>query len=165
MTIDVRDLKILAELMENANASFVEIGKKLDIHPNVVAYRKNKLERIGVIKRYTTTLNLEKLGISENICIGISFSGRGRDDTLKQIASIPQVKEVMSLLGYPEGMVYLVGKNKIEVDTVLSRIRDLNVKIEFTASIIKNYKDDWLLSKFLMQQAETLTMESSEVKP
>ena len=62
IALDARDLKILAELMENANASFVEIGKKLDIHPNVVAYRINKLEQIGIIKRYTTTLDLRSLG-------------------------------------------------------------------------------------------------------
>ena len=52
-------------------------------------------------------------------------------------------------------MVYLVGKNKSEVDMVLSRMRDLNVKIEFTASIIKTYQDG-LLSRFLRQQAEKM---------
>lgn len=64
ISTDSTDLKILAELVENAKSSFVDIGKKLELHPNVVAYRVNKLERLGIIKDYTTRLDLEKLGKS-----------------------------------------------------------------------------------------------------
>ena len=72
---DSTDLKILAELVENAKSSFVDIGKKLDLHPNVIAYRVNKLERLGIIKDYTTRLDLEKLGLSEQIFVAASLPG------------------------------------------------------------------------------------------
>ncbi|HXZ97790.1 MAG TPA: winged helix-turn-helix transcriptional regulator, partial [Candidatus Acidoferrum sp.] len=73
ISTDSTDLKILAELVDNAKSSFVDIGKKLDLHPNVVAYRVNKLERSGVIKDYTTRLDLEKLGLSEQIFVAASL--------------------------------------------------------------------------------------------
>jgi Lrp/AsnC family leucine-responsive transcriptional regulator len=57
--IDSTDFRILAELVENAKYSFAEIGRKLSLHPNVVAYRVNKLERAGVIKDYRADLDLE----------------------------------------------------------------------------------------------------------
>ena len=62
-------------LFRSAKSSFVDIGKKLDLHPNVVAYRVNKLERLGIIKDYTTRLDLEKLGLSEQIFVGASLPG------------------------------------------------------------------------------------------
>jgi DNA-binding Lrp family transcriptional regulator len=39
--LDATDFKILAELAENAKYSYAEIGRKLSLHPNVVAYRVN----------------------------------------------------------------------------------------------------------------------------
>ncbi len=59
--LDESDLRILAELTTNARASFVDIGKKLNLHPNVVAYRVNKLRQVGIIKGYTLDLDFEKL--------------------------------------------------------------------------------------------------------
>jgi len=154
ISLDARDLKILAELLDKSNASFVEIGKKLDLHPNVVAYRVNKMEQAGVIKRYTAILDFQKLGLGEHLYVGVSFSDHGtRDDVLKQIASISQVTELVSSLGNPEGVVFLVGRNKEEIDMVLSRMKDLNVKIDFTVPVVKTYQDG-LMSRLLREQAE-----------
>jgi len=37
-------------------------------------------------------------------------------------------------------MIFLVGKNKADVDKVISKLRNLNMRIEYTASIIKTYE-------------------------
>lgn len=154
-SLDSKDLMILAELMEDSSATLVEIGKRLDLHPNVVAYRINKMQKAGVIKRYTTVVDFEKLGLSEHVYIGVSFPDHaGRDDVLKQVAGIPQVSGVVSALGNPEGLIFIVARNKAEVDKAMSRMRELNVKIEFTASIIKAYQDG-LLSRLLRLQAKS----------
>jgi len=156
ISLDARDLRILAELVEKSNASFVEIGRRLELHPNVVAYRVNKMEQAGVIKRYTAILDLEKLGLSEHIYVGVSFPEHGtRDDAFKQIAGISQVTELVSSLGNPEGVVFLVGRNKEEIDMVLSKMRELNVKIDFTVPVVKTYQDG-LMSRLLRDQAERL---------
>ncbi|MEM2896778.1 MAG: winged helix-turn-helix transcriptional regulator [Candidatus Bathyarchaeia archaeon] len=152
--INATDLKILAELIKNSKASFVEIGKKLNLHPNVVAYRINKMENLGIIKEYTALIDLEKIGLSEQVCIGASFpEGSEKDKVLEQIATIPQILKVVSSWGSPEGIVFLVGKNKEDVDKAISKLRNLNVKIEYTASIIKTYRDGGL-DEFLNQLAE-----------
>jgi len=154
ISLDARDLRILAELVEKSNASFVEIGRKLDLHPNVIAYRVNKMEQAGIIKRYTTVLDLGKLGLSEHMYVGVSFAEHGtRDDVFKRIAGISQVTELVSSLGSPEGVVFLVGRNKEEIDMVLSRMRELNVKIDFTVPVVKTYQDG-LMSRLLREQAE-----------
>ena len=143
IAIDVTDLKILAELVENAKTSNVEIGKKLQIHPNVVAYRINKMENAKIIKEYTTVLDFNKLGLTEQVYVGASLPRNSeRDDILQQVAQIPQTVSVISSLGSPESIVFLVGKNKDDVDKVMSKLKNLNLKIKYTSSIIKTYQND-----------------------
>ena len=142
ITIDVTDLKILAELVDNAKTSNVEIGRKLQVHPNVVAYRINKLETAGIIKEYTTVLDFNKLGLNEQVYVGASLPRNSeRDDILRQVAEIPQTLSVISSLGSPESLVFLVGKDKGDVDKVMSRLRNLHLKIRYTSSVIKTYQN------------------------
>ncbi len=140
--IDAMDYKILAELVQNGKSSFAEIGRKLSLHPNVVAYRVNKLERTGIIKDYTADIDLEKLGVAEQILVGASFPRDAeRDAIIEKIAAIPQTVKVVSSLGEPEGFVFLVGKNKSEIEKLMTKLRSLNVKIEYTGSIIRTLEE------------------------
>jgi len=94
------DLKILAELTENAKTSFAELGRKLKIHPNVVAYRVNRMQRIGIIKGYATILDFEKVGIGEQMLVGIRFPANSdREEMMDRISSIPETVEVINYFG------------------------------------------------------------------
>jgi len=155
--IDSTDFKILAELVENAKYSFAEIGRKLSLHPNVVAYRVNKLERTGIIKDYRADLDLEKLGVAEQILVGASFPRDvERDDVIQKITAIPQTVKVVSSLGEPESLVFLVGKNKSEIEKLMSKLRSFNLKIEYTGSIIRIFEEGRLgnLLKLLASEHE-----------
>jgi DNA-binding Lrp family transcriptional regulator len=157
--IDAIDFKILAELVENAKYSFAEIGRKLSLHPNVVAYRVNKLERTGIIKDYRADLDLEKLGVAEQILVGASFPNDSeRDAILEKITAIPQTVRVVSSLGEPESIVFLVGKNKSEIEKLMSKLRSLNIRIEYTGSIIRTFEDGRLgnFLKILAKEYEAL---------
>jgi Lrp/AsnC family leucine-responsive transcriptional regulator len=160
--IDSTDFKILAELVENAKYSFAEIGRKLSLHPNVVAYRVNKLERTGVIKDYRADVDLEKLGVAEQILVGASFPNDiERDAILEKITAIPQTVRVVSSLGEPESIVFLVGRNKSEIEKLMSKLRSLNIKIEYTGSIIRIFEDGRLgnFLKILAREHELADLE------
>jgi Lrp/AsnC family leucine-responsive transcriptional regulator len=160
--IDSTDFKILAELVENAKYSFAEIGRKLSLHPNVVAYRVNKLERTGVIKDYRADVDLEKLGVAEQILVGASFPNDiERDAILEKITAIPQTVRVVSSLGEPESIVFLVGRNKSEIEKLMSKLRSLNIKIEYTGSIIRIFEDGRLgnFLKILAREPELADLE------
>ncbi len=153
-SLDATDLRILAELSTNARATFVEIGRKLSLHPNVVAYRVNKLRQVGIIKGYVVELDFEKLGLGEQVYIAGSIENHSeREKVLKQIATIPQAVRVTSFLGAPETLVFFVGKNKSDVEMIISRMRELDVKIEYTASVVKSYEYGQM-SEFLRMLAQ-----------
>ena len=161
--IDSTDFRILAELVENAKYSFAEIGRKLSLHPNVVAYRINKLEKTGVIKDYRADLDLEKLGVAEQILVGASFPRDAeRDEIIQKITAIPQTVKVVSSLGEPEGLVFLVGKNKSEIEKLMTKLRSLDVKIQYTGSIIRTFEDGRLgnFLKILAREHEVTSQDS-----
>ena len=142
MNLDGTDLRILAELAENSKASYVEIGRKLGLHPNVIGYRVNRLEDTGIIREYTTLIDYSKLGLSEQVLVAANFpSTSSRDDILKRVSEIPGTVSIISSLGSPEGLFFIVAKNKEDVNGVISRLRSMNLDIEFASSVIKTYSE------------------------
>src|SRR5437870_12322337 len=106
MNLDRTDLRILAELVENSKQSYVEIGRKLALHPNVIAYRVNRLEDQGIIREYTTLVDFSKLGLSEQVVVAANFpSDSSREDITKPIREILEPVQVISSRGTPEGPV------------------------------------------------------------
>ncbi|MBN2459048.1 Lrp/AsnC family transcriptional regulator [Candidatus Woesearchaeota archaeon] len=60
--LDSRDLKLLTELDLDSRQSFSELGKKLGLSKNAVAYRINNLKEEGIIKQFHTVVDIGKLG-------------------------------------------------------------------------------------------------------
>ncbi len=60
--IDIKDKKILYNLHKNARQSLTQIGKKVSLPKNVVSYRLKRLIKEGVIKNFSTVIDMNKLG-------------------------------------------------------------------------------------------------------
>ncbi len=60
--LDLKDRKILYELDINSRQSFSQLGKRVGLHKDVVAYRVKKLQEKGIIKNFITEINNYKTG-------------------------------------------------------------------------------------------------------
>lgn len=60
--IDKNDKKILYEFERNSRQSYATVGKKLKLHKNVVKYKIQKMEKLGIIKNYYTIIDTYKIG-------------------------------------------------------------------------------------------------------
>lgn len=60
--IDLKDRKILYELDLNCRQSNTQIGKKVGLKKDVVAYRINQMQEEGIIKNFWTAIDTFKLG-------------------------------------------------------------------------------------------------------
>ena len=60
--IDLKDRKILYELDLNCRQSNTQIGKKVGLKKDVVAYRINRMQDEGIITNFWTAINTFKLG-------------------------------------------------------------------------------------------------------
>ena len=62
MKLDEKDIKILEIIKENAKLTSSQISKKTRIPITTIHNRIKKLEKQGIIKNYTVSLDFEKIG-------------------------------------------------------------------------------------------------------
>src|SRR3989344_2738138 len=60
--LDETDLEILKILSNNSRAEYKKISGKLNLTANAIKYRIKNLEKAGIIKDYTLSINYKKLG-------------------------------------------------------------------------------------------------------
>lgn len=63
--LDLKDLKILTILRENSRETYQQIAKKAMLSHDAVNYRVKRLERLGIISKYTLDVNYRLLGYDE----------------------------------------------------------------------------------------------------
>ncbi|MEM3576945.1 MAG: Lrp/AsnC family transcriptional regulator [Candidatus Bathyarchaeia archaeon] len=98
-TLDTTDLKILQALQEDARHTYTEIGKLLGVAHSTVYDRIKKMENFGIIKRYTTIIDPEKIG-NKNVTalMTIYTDPKESEKVAEKLCQSPQVLEVYSSL-------------------------------------------------------------------
>jgi len=62
VALDTMDLRILEALQEDAKQTYTAIGRSLGVAHSTVYDRIKKMERVGIIKKYTALVDAEKAG-------------------------------------------------------------------------------------------------------
>ena len=62
LPLDRTDLQILKILQEDGRITVKELARRVHLSPTPVFDRMRRLEASGIIERYTTVLNADKLG-------------------------------------------------------------------------------------------------------
>ena len=100
--MDAIDLKILRELQKNARLTHKELAAKVNLSTTPVFERVRKLEREGIIDRYVTVLNSEKLGKGFTVFCSVKMARLGKeiaDNFAQTVAAIPEVTECYNISG------------------------------------------------------------------
>ncbi len=71
MPLDEKDHKIIEALAKNARIAITEIAKMLNLTDVAIRKRLRKLEKNGVIEKYTVLVNPKKLGYNCVAIIGV----------------------------------------------------------------------------------------------
>ena len=123
MTIDETDQKIIDSLVENSKLSYRQIAKKLMISAATVMHRVQRLEAIGIIKKYTVNLDYEKLGFDIAVCIDIRVAKGKLFEVERQIAKLPNAQAVYDITGAFDAIVIAKFHNRKELDTFVKKIQ------------------------------------------
>ena len=100
--MDAIDLKILRELQKNARLTHKELAAKVNLSTTPVFERVRKLEREGIIDRYVTVLNSEKLGKGFTVFCSVKMARLSKeiaDNFAQTVAAIPEVTECYNISG------------------------------------------------------------------
>jgi len=97
--LDELDWKILQALQENAKWTYKEIGRLLGVAHSTIYDRIGKMEKSGVIKRYTAILDLEKAGVKYVTAIMTIFTDpKESENVAKRLSELEEVLEVSTSL-------------------------------------------------------------------
>lgn len=108
--LDHLDQQIIQMLIENARASYSEIGERIGISRVAVKARIQALEQRGIIEEYTTIINPRKISGA----ISCYFEIETRPDTLMEVA------EILKTNGTVTQIYRVTGKSRLHVHAVAS---------------------------------------------
>ena len=98
MTLDPIDLTLIDAVQQNATQRLEDLGRLVGLAPSSVSDRLRRLERDGVIKRWTVALDAAAVGLGVLAYIGVR-SSRTCADLLNEMADLPEIEEVHSVAG------------------------------------------------------------------
>lgn len=118
--IDELDLKILSELVKDASISVPKLSKKINVNASVIYSRIKRLVRLGLIKKFTIVINEEALGFNVKAITGINMDAKYRDNILKRLSEIPEVREISEVTGRFDMLVTLHARSLEEMYSIVS---------------------------------------------
>ena len=99
MKLDKIDFTILEMLIKDARTSFREIARKLQVSPDTISKRFEKLKKEGVIVGSTVIIDPGKIGYSFTARFGIDVKPTYSSQVLGEIIKIPSVIVASKLVG------------------------------------------------------------------
>ncbi|MDO8428615.1 MAG: Lrp/AsnC family transcriptional regulator [Candidatus Diapherotrites archaeon] len=143
MELDKTDLLILNELTENSRLSFRALAKKLGLSTNTVLTRIGKMEKQGIIRKYTVLLDYEKLGFELQAIIHLKIAKGKLVQVEEKIAKIPNVQAVYDVTGTIDAILIAKFKNRSGLDSFLKKIQSYDfIEDTETQIILRSLKED-----------------------
>ena len=92
LNLDKLDLQIIQEMMEDAEVSYADLGKKLFVSGGTIHVRIKKLEELCVVKGKKLSVDLKELGYDVIAFIGIYLEKSSLYDSVaKELKKVPQI--------------------------------------------------------------------------
>jgi DNA-binding Lrp family transcriptional regulator len=123
--LDAVDRKIIALLRENARRSFQDIGERVSLSAPAVKRRVDRLERDGVIKGYTATVDPTVLGYHTHAFVSLYCEGRMTAAEIRDaVADHPEVLGAYTVAGESSAILHVVAEDTRHLEASLERIRE-----------------------------------------
>ena len=122
--VDETSQKVLEEYLQDSRQSFREVARKIGISSGTVANRIKDMEETGVIKKYTTQLDYEKLGFELTAITEIIVSEGMMIEVGNEISTIGNAISVYNVTGDSDILV-------------IAKFRTRQELSDFTKTILK----------------------------
>jgi len=146
LPLDDVDRKILALLQENARISFRDIADAVGVSVGTVHNRIKKLERLGIIRGYTTLLDPYKLGFELTALILMQVDGAHIVEVEREIAKHREVCGVYDITGDFDILVIARFRTREELNNFIKSILKLpHIKRTVTSIALNIVKENFKL--------------------
>jgi DNA-binding Lrp family transcriptional regulator len=123
--LDRIDLQIVALLRENARRSFQDIGKRVALSAPAVKRRVDRLEREGVIRGYSATVDPAAFGWPTHAFVELFCEGHMSGAEVREAVSAhPEVEGAYTIAGAPSAIIHVRAADTQHLEEALERIRE-----------------------------------------
>jgi Lrp/AsnC family leucine-responsive transcriptional regulator len=141
--LDDADLKILKELQKDGRMNYAEISRRTGIPPSTVHDKITKLVKRGVIKKFTVTLDSEKVGFPVSALIGIETGAEQYRNVAKELCQMHELVKVYGTTAEFDLMAKVRTTSLKKLNEILNRIRETKgVDDIFVIPILETFKDE-----------------------
>jgi Lrp/AsnC family transcriptional regulator for asnA, asnC and gidA len=92
LNFDKLDLQIITAMMEDAQISYADLGKKLFVSGGTIHVRIKKLQDLGIVKGTKLNVDLKKLGYDVTAFVGVYLEKSSLYDSVaKEFQKIPEI--------------------------------------------------------------------------
>ncbi|HJV20798.1 MAG TPA: Lrp/AsnC ligand binding domain-containing protein, partial [Sediminibacterium sp.] len=120
LNLDKLDFQIIQEMMEDAEISYADLGKKLFVSGGTIHVRIKKLEELKVVKGKKLSVDLKSLGYDVIAFIGIYLEKSSLYDSVaKELKKIQQIVRLNYTTGNYSMFAEIVCKDIQELRFVL----------------------------------------------
>ncbi|MDE1857815.1 MAG: Lrp/AsnC family transcriptional regulator [Thaumarchaeota archaeon] len=113
--LDDLDMKILSALYTDASVSVPKLSRELGVNLSVMYSRIKRLQKRGVIERFTVLVNEEKLGMRASAVAGLNIDPKQRESILEQVLKVDGVRLLREVTGRFDIIVNLRGQSLDEL--------------------------------------------------
>lgn len=118
--LDETDLRILNELMENAQMPYTEVAKRAFVSGGTVHVRMKKMERLGIVKGAQLMIDYGRLGYDIKAFLGVYLEKSALyDDVVAGLRAIPEIVSIDYTTGNYSMFVKILCKDTQHLREVL----------------------------------------------
>ena len=120
LNLDKLDLQIIQEMMETAEISYADLGKKLFVSGGTIHVRIKKLQEYGIVKGTKLDVDVKKIGYDITAFIGVYLEKSSLYDAVaEELKKIPEIVRLNYTTGNYSMFIEIVCKDINELRTVL----------------------------------------------
>ncbi|MGD0146820.1 MAG: Lrp/AsnC family transcriptional regulator [Nitrososphaerales archaeon] len=120
--LDETDMKILSALYSDASISVPELSRRLGVNLSVAYSRIKRLQKKGIIERFTIQVNEESLGMRAGALAGLNIDPKQREAVLTEVEKVDGVRLVREVTGRFDVIINLKGQSLDELHQAVSDV-------------------------------------------
>ena len=124
--IDNINRRILKALQNNARISYAELGKQVHLSAPAIAERIRKLEQEGVIRGYSVSVDMDKLGLPVVAIVQCKVFRAMERQFKELLLTIPDIIECYNTTGEQAFVIKMATGSMARLDEILELFGDMS---------------------------------------
>ena len=113
--LDELDMKILSSLYSDASVSVPKLSSQMGVNLSVMYSRIKRLQRKGIIEKFTIEVNEANLGMRASALAGLNIDPKLREAILKDVERIEGVRVIREVTGRFDIILNMKGQSLDEL--------------------------------------------------